>query len=66
MTHFTPSFRYANVGVRRSAGMELVIGRRFGGYCEFFDWATTSFAVSKDGTTVTWRGTISSTDIKCP
>jgi hypothetical protein len=44
--------RYANVGVKRSAGIEAVRGRRFGVYFEFLDLETTSLAVSMDGTMV--------------
>lgn len=52
-THFSDTFRYANVGVNRSAAMEVVNGSRFGAYWLFLVLATTSRAVSGDGTIVT-------------
>jgi hypothetical protein len=52
-THFSASFRYASVGVNRSAGMEAVMGSRFGGNWEFLDCEMTSRAVSSDGTLAT-------------
>ena len=52
-THFSATLRYANVGVNRSAAMEVVNGSRFGAYWLFLVLATTSRAVSGDGTIVT-------------
>lgn len=49
MTHFSAIFKYANVGVRRSAAIEAVTGSRLGGYSEFLDFEITSRAVSRDG-----------------
>jgi hypothetical protein len=49
-THFSAIFRYAKVGVKRSAGIEAVMGSRFGGNCEFLDFKMTSCAVWSDGT----------------
>ena len=48
-THFSAIFRYAKVGVKRSAGIDAVIGSRFGGNWEFLDFKMTSCAVSSDG-----------------
>lgn len=44
MTHFSAIFRYAKVGVKRSAEIVAVTGRRFGGNAEFLDFEITSFA----------------------
>lgn len=49
MTHFSAIFKYANVGVKRSAGIDAVTGSRFGGNSEFLDFEITSRAVSRDG-----------------
>lgn len=49
MTHFSAIFKYAKVGVNRSAGIDAVTGRRLGGYSEFLDFEITSRAVSRDG-----------------
>jgi hypothetical protein len=40
------------VGVKRSAEIDDVSGRRLGGNCEFFDWLIATLAVSRDGTMV--------------
>lgn len=40
------------MGVNRSAGIDAVSGRRFGGNFEFLDWLTASLAVSMEGTMV--------------
>lgn len=63
MTHFAEILRYATVGVRRSAGMDAVNGRRLGGNWEPLDFAMTSRAVSRDGTTVAWGIEIRSVEI---
>jgi hypothetical protein len=49
MTHFSAIFKYANVGVKRSAGIDAVTGSRLGGNSEFLDCEITSRAVSRDG-----------------
>jgi hypothetical protein len=49
MTHFSAIFKYAKVGVNRSAGIDAVTGRRLGGNSEFLDFEITSRAVSRDG-----------------
>lgn len=49
MTHFSAIFKYANVGVKRSAGIDAVTGSRLGGNSEFLDFKITSRAVSRDG-----------------
>lgn len=49
-THFSEIFKYANVGVKRSAGIEAVRGSRFGGNAVFLVREITSAAVSRVGT----------------
>jgi hypothetical protein len=49
-TYFSAILRYANVGVKRSAGIEAVTGRRFGANWEFLVLEMTLRAVSSDGT----------------
>ena len=49
--HIHPAeiLRYANVGVRMSAGIVAHTGTRFGGFGELLDAASTSCTVSSDG-----------------
>jgi hypothetical protein len=53
MTHFSAIFKYANVGVKRSAAIDAVTGSRLGGKAEFLDLEITSRAVSRDGMVTT-------------
>ena len=53
VTHFSAIFKYANVGVKRSAAIDAVTGSRLGGKAEFLDLEITSRAVSRDGTVTT-------------
>lgn len=48
-THFSAIFKYAKLGVNRSAGIEAVTGSKFGANWEFRDFEITSRAVSSDG-----------------
>jgi hypothetical protein len=49
VTHFSAIFKYAKVGVSRSAGIDAVTGRRLGGNLEFLDFEITCRAVSREG-----------------
>lgn len=57
---FAEILRYANVGVRTSAGIVAHIGTRFGGFGEPLDAARTSCTVSKEGSTLNYEAIISS------
>lgn len=52
MTHFAAILKYANVGVKSSAGIEVISGRRLGGFSVFRDLAMTSRATAMVGATV--------------
>lgn len=52
MTHLAAIRKYANVGVKSSAGIEVINGRRLGGFSAFRDLAMTSRATSRVGATV--------------
>lgn len=49
LAHFSAIFKYASVGVSKSAGTEAVMGTRLGGCGAPFDWERTSLTVSIDG-----------------
>lgn len=53
MAHLTESFKYASVGVNRSAGIDAVTGSRLGAQAVFLVAETTPRAVSNDGTVMT-------------